>query len=658
LNPVAASKSVLKIALVGNPNSGKSSLFNELTGMHQKVGNYPGVTVDKKTGAFKVSDNGVAQQVKIIDLPGAYSLSPRSEDEKITASIITDKQNPDHPDVAVFVADSTNLKRSLLLCTQLIDLGIPTILALNMTDVAELNGLSIDHVRLEGKLGIKVVPINARKAAGIDKLKLALLQTTTPSNRIFSTNVEGPNSQPEDIIQRYKAIDDILALTTSGSDTTQPSTTEKLDRILVHKIWGFVIFLGILLLIFQAIFSWAESPMNWIDAGFAQLGDWLTTLLPEGSLRDLLINGVLAGLAGIMIFIPQIAFLFLSISIMEDTGYMARVSFIMDRLMRKFGLSGRSVVPLVSGVACAIPAVMSARSIPNWKERMITIMVTPLMTCSARLPVYILIISLVIPQQKLFGVINMQAMVLMGMYLIGFLGAIGTAWALKFVLRSKESSFFMMEMPIYRPPRWKNIGLTIYEKVKVFVIDAGKVIIAISIILWALASYGPGDRFEEIDSKYESEQMQSSYDQLTLSNMQAAEKLEASYAGTFGKAIEPIIEPLGFDWKIGIALITSFAAREVFVGTMATIYSLGSEGDTKTIKERMASETRPGSDEKVYSLAVGLSLMIFYAFAMQCMSTLAIVLRETKHWKWPLVQMVYMTGLAYLASLLVYQLFK
>lgn len=643
------SKEPLKIALAGNPNSGKTSLFNELTGLNQKVGNYPGITVDKKTGQFNLTKDGNIIRTEVTDLPGAYSLKPRSEDEEITKQAITDKSHPAYPDAVIFVADTTNLKRSLYFCTQLIDLGLPIVLALNMMDKAEKTGLQLDDISLENELGIPVVRIVARKGKGMNGLKEALAKVESPKKHFFTAN----GNPSQEILARYDRIESLLTKCVIKTSKPLDPLSNKLDMVLTHKIWGFVIFGAILAIIFQFIFSWAEYPMILIDEGFAQLGSWLNQHLPEHFLSSLLIDGVLAGLAGILIFIPQIAFLFFFIAILEDTGYMARVSLIMDKVMRNFGLSGRSVVPMASGMACAVPAIMSARSISNWKERMITIMVTPLMTCSARLPIYVLLIALVIPDEPVFGILNLQGLTLFAMYFLGILSATATALVMKLILHSNERSVFLMEMPAYSSPRWKNVGLTIFEKVKVFVVEAGRVIIVVSIILWALASYGPGDAFDRIEQKYADHEPTEE-----IASLIASKKLEASYAGVFGKTIEPVIEPLGFDWKIGIALLTSFAAREVFVGTLATIYSVGDKGDTKTIKEHMLEDVRPETGEKLYTVAVGLSLMIFYAFAMQCMSTLAVVFRETKKLKWPVIQFTYMTILAYLSSLLVYQLLK
>ncbi|MEO8794962.1 MAG: ferrous iron transport protein B [Daejeonella sp.] len=700
----------LKIALVGNPNAGKSTLFNILTGLNQKVGNFPGVTVDKKTGFYKLPDSRIAQ---IIDLPGTYSLYPKSRDEVIVMEALADKKSAIHPDLIIFVADASNLKRNLLLYTQVADLKIPVIIALNMMDLARRSGMEISVDTLAQKLGVQVIPVSARNLEGINQLKQAILNySKVPLQRDSievesiapdlvrkiqkELNIELPyvalqlahqheqfgflnaeqnekiesiehefsfhsqKSQATETIARYNFINDVLFDTVSFKEDAKLETiSNKIDRVLTHKVFGFAIFAGILFMIFQSIFAWSEYPMGLIEQLFVWLAEQGNALLPEGVLRSLLIDGVLAGLSGVLVFIPQIALLFAFISILEDTGYMSRVTFMMDKIMRKVGLNGKSVVPLIGGLACAVPSIMSARNIENWKDRMITIMVTPLVSCSARLPIYTLLISLVVPSKSYWGFINLQGVVLMSLYVLSIVSAIIVAWVMKYLFRSRERGYFIMELPVYRMPRWHNVLLTMYEKVKTFVFEAGKVIIAISIILWVLSSYGPPGRFAAIDKKFEDPQISQKYTAPQLERVKASAKLENSFAGILGKSIEPAIRPLGFDWKIGIALITSFAAREVFVGTMATIYSV--EADDKhmeSVRQKMQSAKNPDTGKPVFTAAVGFSLMIFYAFAMQCMSTVAVVYRETKHWKWPAIQFAYMTGLAYISSLIVYQLMK
>lgn len=701
-------KSTIKVALVGNPNSGKSTLFNALTGLNQKTGNFPGVTVDKKSGFSKLDP---AVTAEFIDLPGTYSLYPKSLDERVAFEVLCNSENPDHPDVTIIVADASNLKRSLFLVSQIIDLKIPVVLALNMMDMVEKEGDVIDAIRLSEKLGVKVVGISARNKEGVDLLKQALLQPLpvpqydfidikkiTPeaiekvksvikvksdfiafqiiinlSDISFLHNkemqikitdalntfiIDTNKLQSLESVERYKVINRIVEdCITHKSAIKTESFTQKLDSVLTHRIWGYAIFLVVLFFIFQTIFFLAAFPMQWIEGLFVSISDITSNILPKGELSNLLVNGIIAGLSGVVVFVPQIALLFAFIAILEDTGYMARVSFIMDKLMRRFGLNGRSVIPLISGVACAVPAIMSARTISSWKERIITIMVTPLMSCSARLPVYTLLISLVVPQNKTLGFFNFQGLILMALYLIGFIAAIGAAWILKWILKAREKSYFIMELPVYRTPQWRTVGYTIYDKVKMFLFDAGKIIVAISIILWFLSSHAPGNKFAEIEKKYQTSDTNLEIKKANDAKM-ASEKLEASYAGMLGKSIEPAIKPLGFDWKIGIALVTSFAAREVFVGTMATIYSAGNTDNTQTIREKMHAEKDPETGSPKFSIAVGFSLMIFYAFAMQCMSTLAVVYRETKSWKWPTIQFFFMGALAYLSSFVVYQILK
>lgn len=646
---------VIKIALVGNPNSGKSTLFNELTGLNQKTGNFPGVTVDKKTGgALLINKNETAVQARIIDLPGTYSLQPKSMDEEVAVDVLTKKGSSDYPDLIVVVVDATNLKRNLFLVTQVIELELPVVVALNMIDLAGHLGIANKTELLADRLGVPVIPISARNERGIGELKKVMANPVTPSSKKF---VVPNDNQAIESIERYNAISVLVNdIVQEDLPSEKISFTQQLDKYLTHKIWGYLIFLLVLFIIFQSIFYIAAFPMQWIEQLFIRFSSWGQLHLPAGELTDLFINGVLAGLSGVVVFIPQIALLFGFIAILEDTGYMARVSFIMDKLMRKFGLNGRSVIPLISGVACAVPAIMSARTISNWKERLVTIMITPLMSCSARLPVYTLLISLIFPVGKHVSFFNINGLVLMLMYLVGFVAALGASLIMKYIIRTKEKSYFIMELPVYRSPRWKNVIYTISEKVKVFLVDAGKVIIAISIILWVLSSHAPSGKFNEIERKYK---LDVAYDNpVGSAQLMAAKKLEVSYAGMLGKSIEPAIAPLGFDWKIGIALITSFAAREVFVGTMATIYSVNDVNNTKSIREKMLAERSTVTGQPVYTKAVGFSLMIFFAFAMQCMSTFAVVKRETKSWKWPIIQFIYMGLMAYGASFVIYNFFK
>ncbi len=699
----------IKVALVGNPNTGKSTLFNVLTGLNQKIGNFPGVTVDKKTGVCELPDGRRAQ---IIDLPGTYSLYPKSRDESIVFSILADRTNLLKPDLVVVIVDASNLKRNLLLYTQVADLKVPVVLALNMMDMAQKAEISIDVNLIAQKLGVPVIPISARKGEGIDKLKAAIafankvplqqdtidvealapqliaqieediqvdnpyfalqlahqhetLDFLTPqqSERIeeleHEFNFHSQKAQASETIARYNYINDLLYDTVTKKETAQDQTiSNKIDRVLTHKIFGFVLFLGILMFIFQSIFAWSAYPMKLIGDLFVWAQSSLHHILPSGPLTSLLVDGVMGGLSGVMVFIPQIAILFGFISILEDTGYMSRVTFMMDRIMRKVGLNGKSVVPLIGGFACAVPSIMSTRNIENWKDRMITIMVTPLVTCSARLPVYTLLIALVVPNRNVWWIFNLQGLALTGMYLFSLISAVTVAFVMKYILKSRERGYFIMELPVYRMPRWKNVGLTMYERSGAFVLQAGKVIIAVSVILWVLASFGPGDRFKQIELKYQQPQYTQHQQSDDLQRTIASEKLENSYAGMLGHAIAPVIKPLGFDWKIGIALITSFAAREVFVGTMATIYSVdGNAEKMESVQQKMGTAKNPDGSP-VFTAAVAFSLMMFYAFAMQCASTVAVVYRETKDWRWPAAQFAYMTVLAYVASFITYHLLK
>jgi ferrous iron transport protein B len=703
-------KPLLNIALVGNPNSGKTSLFNALTGLNQKVGNFPGVTVDKKTGYCNLEPDLTAN---IIDLPGTYSLYPRRADEWVSYKVLMNVDTSVQPDMVVLVADASNLKRNLLFCSQIIDLRIPVVVALTMLDLAKKRGIEIDLMELERELGVPIVSINPRKSKGLPQLKKALAQTAqrqykAPARDFIGISNLAENAikdvqhiypalsdygavhylinhehfpltadvqdriesielnnkfnptklQAEEIMQRYGRIKQIMQLSVVEEDPLQRKMfTEKLDNILLHRTWGYIILLSVLFLLFQSIFWLAQYPMDAIEWSFAKASTVLSNNLASSWWSDLLINGFVAGLSGILVFVPQIMILFGLITILEDTGYMARISFLSDKLMRKVGLNGKSVMPMISGFACAVPAIMSARNIENRKERLLTILVTPLMSCSARLPVYTILISLVIPERYFLGFLSLQGIVMMALYLLGTVMALIVSYVFKWIIKIKERSFFILELPTYRSPRWKNVGVTMVEKAKIFVTDAGKVIMVISLLLWFLSSYGPGKRIEKVTAKYALLKQQLGSDVVALDKEYRSEKLQNSYAGILGNAIEPAITPLGYDWKIGIALITSFAAREVFVGTMATLYSVEEDNGETSLRKKMSSAVRKDGT-KVYTLASGLSLMVFYVLAMQCMSTLAVVKRETRTWKWPVVQLFYMTGLAYAMSLLVYQLWK
>lgn len=694
------------IALMGNPNSGKSSVFNRLTGLRQKVGNFPGVTVEKKSGELKLDAHTT---VNLIDFPGAYSLYPNSLDERIVVQTLLNREDPSYPDRVVYVADVTRLEKHLLLFTQLHDLGLPLILALNMADVAAEEGLEVDIPALSAQLQAPVVLLSSRTGQGFEALEELLRQppaaaagqpfytlspaesrlaaalevlapAATPYHRLVmahhidwlpfvsaadkggvqaaarTVGFQPLRAQVDETMRRYDWFTPLLAraMRSQGQAVRQQFST-RLDKILIHPFTGPLIFLLIMLLVFQAIYAWASYPMDAIDWLFASAAEGLRQLLPAGWLSSLLVDGILAGLGGIVVFVPQIALLFLLIGLLEEVGYMARAAFMFDRLMQFFGLNGRSMVALISGGACAIPAIMSARTIGNHKERLITILVTPFISCSARIPVYTVLIGFVAPPVTVWGFLNLQGLAFMGLYLLGILAALLFGLIFKYILRSEERSYLMLELPEYRLPVWRNVGVTVWEKVKTFVVEAGKIILVISVILWALSSYGPGNAMgaaREAAARTAAEQQ---LDAEAAATLAATRELEASFAGHMGKLIEPAIAPLGFDWRIGIALITSFAAREVFVGTMSTIYSLGDGSDELTVRDRLAAERHPETGEPFYNLATSLSLLLFYVFAMMCMSTLAVVKRETGSWRWPILQFVFMTGLAYLSSLLVYQ---
>lgn len=670
----------IKIALIGNPNTGKTSLFNSLTGLHQKVGNYPGITVEKKIGSFHLEDG---QKVSVIDLPGTYSLNPSSLDESIVTEFLLTPDTKEYPDVAVVVTEVENLKRNLLLFTQVKDLGLPVILVVNMADQIQKKGITLDIETLEKQLDTKIILTSTRKNTGIKELKQAIKDYQSLSRKVlfsesYSTykkwlsetyligfqevtdkqkQIEVKKEQHKETVKRYQFIGAALKDTFKKDQSQATDFNSKLDKILTHKVFGYVIFMTLLLVMFQAIFSWSAPVMDFIDESFAFFGEKIAALLPEGKLNDLISQGIIPGIGGVVIFVPQIAVLFLFISVLEESGYMSRVVFLMDKIMRKFGLSGKSVVPLISGNACAIPAIMATRNIEDWKERLITILVTPFSVCSARLPVYTILISLIVPEQRVFGFINAQALALLGMYLLGIIMALFAAVILNKIIKNKSKSYFVIEMPSYKLPLFKNVFYTVVEKTKAFVLNAGKIILAISIVLWFLASHG-GSKFDNAEAIVTAQYENVDIDESELNAAIASYQIENSYVGMMGQAIEPVIKPLGYDWKIGIAIITSFAAREVFVATLATIYSVGDAEDEGTIRSRMEAATFADSGEKVFTFATGISLLLFYAVALQCAATVAIVRRETNSWKWTTIQLIGMGILAYLFAFIGFTIFK
>ena len=696
------------IALIGNPNSGKSSLFNLLTGLRQSVGNFPGVTVEKKEGGFKLPNK---QDCIVLDLPGTYSLYPRRSDEWVSYKQLMTPEKGESVDLAVVVVDASNLRRNLLYVSQVIDLKIPVVVALTMVDLAKKRGIKIDVDCLSREMQVPVVVVNARTGKGIEQLKSTVAQMLTievggqdffPIDALakeaigemrelipglgnygaihhlinhesfeLETGIQEKiekieekykfnhtKIQAEDIQLRYQKIRQVMLKSVEEESIEKRKLfSEQLDHFFLHKTWGYLIMGVVLFILFQSVFWVAEYPMNLIESGVGILGGWLGSVLPSGWIADIVVNGILAGLGGILVFVPQIMILFGLITLLEDTGYMARISFLSDRIMRKVGLNGKSVMPMIGGFACAVPAIMSARNIENKKERLLTIMVTPFMSCSARLPVFTILASMVVPNKNILGIFSLQGLVLMGLYVLGIVIALLVSYLMNLLIKIKEKSFFILELPVYRQPRWKNILYTMVEKAKVFVFDAGKVIMIISLVLWAFSSFGPTEKRNKIVENYAILIKNDPVNENKYQAEKSSALLENSYAGIMGRSIEPVIRPLGYDWKIGIALITSFAAREVFVGTMATLYSVGNNADenSETLRNKMSAAKR-ADGTPVYTTATGYSLLIFYLLAMQCMSTLAVVKRETGSWKWPIIQLIYMTGLAYLLSFIAYQL--
>ena len=641
----------MKIALLGNPNTGKSSVFNLLTGMRQKIGNFPGVTVEKKSG--KYSDG--KESIEIIDFPGTYSLNPRSVDEEVVSKVLNDPSNPDYPDLIMAVIDASRIENNLFLFTQLYDLGLPMVLVLNMWDLAKKEGIQIDLNKLQECFpDITIIHTNARVGIGKDRIIDTIKNHKKRADTSFIKSDEAPQKTEENYERKIAVLrkKKIQEITPNFVEKEKTKKTSKLDLLFVHPVWGYLFFLLVLMVIFQFIFSFASYPMDWIEGSFLSLSEFTASTLPSGAVNDLISQGIVPGIGGVFIFIPQIALLFFFIAILEETGYLSRVVFIMDRIMRPLGLNGKSIVPLMSSLACAIPGVMSTRTISNWKERLITILIAPLMSCSARIPVYTLLIALVIPEGHVFGFINIQGLVLFGLYLLGIVGALLTAFVLKLLIQNKSKGFLLLEIPNLKAPVWRNVGFTVLEKIKIFVFDAGKIILAISIILWFMASYGPGNEIEKSSQELIKSEAYKASNSEEQQSLKSSVMLEHSYIGHLGKFIEPVIEPLGYDWKIGISLISSFAAREVFVGSLSTIYAVHDEREEKqNLRETMKNEKR-ADGTPIYSMASGISLMVFYVFAMQCMSTLAVVKRETQSWKWPIIQLTFMGVMAYSLSYL------
>ncbi len=674
----------LHVALIGNPNVGKTTLFNRLCGVNQKTGNYPGVTVDKKVGKFKHLDF----QIEVTDLPGFDSIYPKSMDEELVVNYLKNNSGKNHIEKVIFVADGTNIKKNLYLLSQVKDLGYDIVLAINLIDIAKRKGIQIDTRYLSKKFGIHVVEISARKGEGVDELKSALLLRSpetkaddlkylreenheilqsfvqenkaqnmytaflsiTQDNTLPEVNVKKWKS--EEAILRYQFVRKVLDKSIRIDKSLATDTTSRIDSILMHPVGGYIIFLGVLLVIFQSVFSLASYPMGWIEIFFSWFHDSAQLILAPGSFTSFITEGLIPGIEGVVIFVPQIVILFFFFAILDESGYMNRIIYLMDRLMQKVGMSGKSVVPLISSFACAVPAIMATRTIENKRERLITILVAPLLTCSARLPVYTILIGLLVPNTMLFGFVSVQALVLLAMYLLGIVTSILAAFIFKYLIKNEYRSFFITEMPRYLLPSIKNVFFTIWENTKAFIWNAGKIIVAASIILYVLGTNG-GEKYRNTEQF-----VQSKYPELSQTELApkiSSYELEHSYLGMMGKSIEPAIIPLGYDWKIGIALISSIAAREVFVGTMSIIYSIDSEEDL-SIMQKLEKETNSNTGKPTFNFATCISLLLFYAFSLQCMSTIAVTYKETKSIKWTGIQFLYMTILAYVVSFVAYQI--
>ena len=640
----------LNVAVAGNPNTGKTSLFNALTGLRQKVANYPGVTVETKTGQWPLAP--ALPAARVIDLPGLYSLDATSLDEQIARDVLLGRaRNIRQPQAVIVTVDATNLHRNLYLATQLIETGLPIVVALTMFDLAKRSGIHINVEHLSAALGVPVIPVIAKRRSGIDELGRAVLSAAAAGIREKPTlclSMAGqhgagvvsdlhPASWQELLTARYKWIESVVAETVESEDSQQPNLSERIDAVVTHKFLGPLILFLVMLLIFQTIFSWANLPMTLIDHVFSALGTGLRAYLPAGVLTDLLVDGVIAGVGGVVVFLPQILLLFFFITLLEDSGYMARAAFLMDRLMRAFGLHGKAFVPLLSSFACAVPGIMATRTIENPKDRVATIMIAPFMSCSARLPVYTLMIAAFFSGQKVLGIIALGALIILGMYLLGIGVAIVVAWILKHTILNAPSPPFAMELPPYRLPNFGNVGHILLGRVGAFLKQAGTVILAISILMWVLVTF-PRSRTSDAGTN-------------------RAIQVEDSYAGRAGHRIEPLIAPLGFDWKIGIGLISSFAARETVISTLSIIYNAGDDStsaqSTSLVTAMRNAKRADGS--RVWTPLVALSLMVFFVLACQCMSTVAIVRRETNSWRWPLFMVSYMLVLAYVGSFLTYQ---
>ncbi len=709
---------MLRVAVAGNPNSGKTTLFNRLTGARAKVGNYPGITVERKeaTGALPSG-----RPVRFIDLPGCYSLTARSPEEEVAHEVLVGALGDGKPELVICVVDATSVARGLYLALQLRELGVPMVLALNMVDVATAQGLSIDAAALEERLGCPVVQTTARDGTGIPALLEAVERTsagatTTPpplpapalalapreaeaKERVeqalvavhglaaapghalwlLASRLELSRSLPSELHQtitsarqelppdfsrrviqaRYAAIDAMLVGVLDERHRTAHTTTEKLDRVLLHPVWGLAIFFATMFVLFQAVFAWAEPMISGIEILMGWLADGAGAFIPLPLVRSLVTNGLIAGVGSVLVFLPQIALLFLGLTVLEESGYLARAAFLLDRLMRGVGLHGKAFVPLMSGFACAVPAIMAARTIESRRDRLVTVMVTPFMSCSARLPVYVLVVAAVFSAAPpLFGVLSIGGLVVAAMYLLGFLVALGTAFVLKRSLLSAPPPPFLLELPTYKWPPWRDVARRVLERCRVFVVQTGGVILALSLLLWAILSFPRLDGAALDEAALGEARRAPAGIEVDPERAAQAAQLEHSLGGRLGRAIEPVIEPLGFDWRIGIGLVASFAAREVLVSTLGQVYAQGAdvEPDSPALRDALLADKDPATGRARFSPLVGLSLMVFFVLAMQCLSTVATVKRETNSWRWPLLQLAYMNGLAYLASLAVFQI--
>ncbi|MGI9291257.1 MAG: ferrous iron transport protein B [Gammaproteobacteria bacterium] len=710
------------IAVVGNPNTGKSALFNNLTGLRQKTANYPGVTVERHTGVLKLSSGPVT----LVDLPGTYSLAPYSPDEMVSADVLLGRiDDMPAPDAVLMVIDATNLRRNLFMATQVLELGIPAVIALNMTDIARKRGISIDHEMLSEKLDATVIPVIANIGMGMTDIKngleLALSQknvsrpsivpeiraaaeklqqnlqnngdtisifeaeralidkggaaetrminsfgesATTELNTARNNLQSGRSVATIEAQSRYNWIDSTVAAT-EKRQPARPGLTDLMDKLTSHSFFGLVLFFAIMATVFQAVFSWAGPLMDLIDETTVATGALIANTMPEGALQSLLIDGVIAGVGSVIIFLPQILILFAFIIFLEDSGYMARAAFLMDRVMRACGLSGQSFIPMLSSFACAVPGVMATRVIPNPRDRLATMLAAPFMTCSARLPVYALLIAAFIPDETVLGFLNTQGLVLFGLYLLGIAGGIFTAWMMKRLALKGPTPIFLIELPPYRLPNFKSMAIRLLDRGKIFVYRAGTVIFTVAIVIWALV-YFP--RPDTLFAEYDEQRMQiiasSTLNEeeraaalSTVDNQEGAALLEQSFLGRMGKTIQPVFAPLGWDWKVTAGVIASFPAREVVVAVLGTIYSVGAEVDEtdERLLERLQNAKNPDGTP-VFTTGMAVGLMIFFAFCLQCMATVAIMRRETNGWKWPLSAWLYMTSLGYVGALLANQL--